>query len=541
MSALQPALSRRRWWAFALAAGAALAALGTVSSIVLDHERFQVEEQSVRGLEARLDTTAWRIQSVLLPIFAAESARPEQEWSPMVEELDLLDDEGRPLGRGFAPSPLLRRPNPVIFTFYFEWEPGVGFRTPHLPATSVRASLIERGWTDRDSLRDCAIALSELEASSLDEDLADFLRGQRDQPAPRPLLPRVIDRGDGSAPELALLRVADSPTRVQGVFVNWALLRSRILASEQGLVRDARLVGSPAPVDAGRKRFQKRLALMPVEFELDAEAPAPPEYRATRVLLSAAWIGTVIGLIALGVALRSTLRESARRGRFASLVSHELRTPLTTFKMVAGMLARGMVSDEARREEYYRTLVDESERLERVVDNVLLHTRVEQRGHQTTAAPTSLADLLGRVVDDLERRALNGGMLFETTDPRELPPEIVVRADADAVGQILGNLVDNAVKYGADTEQPILRFVVQVQDRVVALRVEDDGPGVPAGFEKDLFKPFVRHDATSDRPGVGLGLPLARGLARDSGGDLTLVRDGRERGATFELSLPRLH
>ena len=119
-----------------------------------------------------------------------------------------------------------------------------------------------------------------------------------------------------------------------------------------------------------------------------------------------------------------------------------------------------------------------------------------------------------------------------------------IRVVVEAVGQFLFNLVDNACKYAADASERVVHLDVQACDGRLVVGVRDHGPGVPGGVAATIFEAFdrgTRNDG-DPTPGVGLGLALARGLARDMGGDLKLMQpaanDGEATGAHFELSLP---
>ena len=115
-----------------------------------------------------------------------------------------------------------------------------------------------------------------------------------------------------------------------------------------------------------------------------------------------------------------------------------------------------------------------------------------------------------------------------------------LKVDVDAIGQILFNLVDNACKYAADTDNRSIQLVAGVGDQQVIFSVRDHGPGVPAQFADSIFSAFERggRDAGDAVPGVGLGLALSRGLARDLGGDLKLDRANCDEGTCFKLSIP---
>ena len=111
--------------------------------------------------------------------------------------------------------------------------------------------------------------------------------------------------------------------------------------------------------------------------------------------------------------------------------------------------------------------------------------------------------------------------------------------DVEAVGQILSNLVDNAAKYAPNNDEASIHLRTFVENGTLNLKVRDHGPGVPTDKVRAIFKPFDRggRDPSDPVPGIGLGLALARGLARDLGGNLTLEHpvDG---GACFHLVLP---
>ncbi len=147
--------------------------------------------------------------------------------------------------------------------------------------------------------------------------------------------------------------------------------------------------------------------------------------------------------------------------------------------------------------------------------------------------------LLEAIRAPLQRRAeACGGSVAITLAPQA---QGSLEVDADAVGQILFNLVDNACKYGGKKGPPAIRLQVGGADSVLTLDVQDDGPGVPAGEERVIFEPFERGAGGpgNGESGVGLGLALARDLARSLGGDLKLVSVAGA-GACFRLTLPGL-
>ncbi len=324
---------------------------------------------------------------------------------------------------------------------------------------------------------------------------------------------------------------------VQGFVADWPRLRELLLGEVQDLFHDVDLVpqtaATPATADASQ-----RLAAFPAE--LRAHCPtAPPLAWVTpvRATLWATWLAALIAVAAVGVTLHASITHGEKKSRFASAVTHELRTPLTTFRMYSEMLAKDMVP-EAQRATYLETLEKESERLAALVENVLVHAQLEEGRRKLARERMPLEAILERVLPMLERRAHEAGATL-TLDV-ESARDVELATDAHAVGQILLNLVDNACKYGRSETPATIELAAHASHTFLELRVRDHGPGVPHAQVRAIFQPFERgdRDERDPNPGVGLGLAIARGLARELGGDLRLERiDGA--GACFCLELPR--
>jgi signal transduction histidine kinase len=275
---------------------------------------------------------------------------------------------------------------------------------------------------------------------------------------------------------------------------------------------------------------------------LTAADPPPlvvPRLTTARAALGLGWLATALALAAVGLTLRKSIEFGARRDGFVSAVTHELRTPLTTFRMYAGMLADGMVEEKEQRKSYLRTLRDEAARLSTTVENVLTFSRLE-RGRSGAGRPEAMTvdEMLDRVTPPLGRRAEAAGMTLEVSADGVGDTEVHV--DVDLLGQVLSNLVDNACKYVGDAAARTVHLAVEIGDGRMDLRVRDHGPGIPPGRASEIFRPFDRagRPPTDGASGVGLGLSISRGLAREMGGDLTL-EPGPGDGACFRLRLPR--
>jgi signal transduction histidine kinase len=220
-------------------------------------------------------------------------------------------------------------------------------------------------------------------------------------------------------------------------------------------------------------------------------------------------------------------------------VTHELRTPLTTFRMYTEMLDEGMASDGEKQKEYFRTLHSEAERLNHLVENVLDYAQLEKsRGgveRSETVRLTDLRERLGRLLAD---RARQNAMELKT-EMEDSAGSASVRADLSAVERILFNLVDNAGKYGRDAQTSAVIFQIGMKNGKAVFSIRDHGPGIPPSRRKRLFDPFSKSasDAANSAPGIGLGLSISRGLARQMKGDLYLDEEIRN-GARFVLTLP---
>ncbi len=279
------------------------------------------------------------------------------------------------------------------------------------------------------------------------------------------------------------------------------------------------------------------LATVPVALSVRP----PPAVTATdgpaRQALLFTWAAVLAALLAVGVPLRASIAYGERRSRFASSVTHELRTPLTTFRMYAEMLAGGMVTDPAQQREYLRTLHAESERLTSVVENVLAYSRLEQGRATMRAQRLPLAALVERLAPRLERRASDAGAELRS-DVRG-PHGDALTVDVETVGQILLNLVDNACKYGTSSGAPVIDATWEAPPGRLRVAIRDSGPGIEPHRRRAVFAAFDRAGRSDGSiPGIGLGLALSRGLARELGGDVTLSPTSASGGASFVLDVP---
>ena len=207
---------------------------------------------------------------------------------------------------------------------------------------------------------------------------------------------------------------------------------------------------------------------------------------------------------------------------FVAIASHELRTPATSVYGIASTLKhqRDKLTPEAR-EELEDTLWEQSVRFRTLIEQLLDLSRLDAKAIPIEPEPVVLRELLAGIAAETAPEA----------DVRiDVPPELEIEADRDALERIFGNLIRNAVKYG---EPPVV-LSVQPRDRFFRMTVEDGGEGVPPELVPRLFDRFERGSVGH---GSGLGLSIARAYARAHGGDL--FYDASSDGARFDLILPR--
>jgi signal transduction histidine kinase len=254
-------------------------------------------------------------------------------------------------------------------------------------------------------------------------------------------------------------------------------------------------------------------------------------------LRAGSWIGTFTDIDASSGPQAELVRDQQlerMRSEIVATVGHELRTPLTSiYGMAVTLRSRhGELAPSVRRE-LLDVIIEQSSRMGRTIDDFLAAWRLEHR---------QLA--VRRAACDLVKIARNVVASATAADPRHLvvllddsPTSIVVDADPQRLRQVLGNIVENAVKYSANDDAVQVR--IRRDGRSAFVDVDDHGPGIPIDEQGHVFDRFHRLDPglVNGVPGSGLGLYIARELARRMGGDVT-VRSTPGAGACFTLRLP---
>jgi len=256
-----------------------------------------------------------------------------------------------------------------------------------------------------------------------------------------------------------------------------------------------------------------------------------------RLLLSGFAVLALVLLAGSYFIMRSIDRERAvarLQSEFVSTVSHEFRTPLTSLRQLSEMLSKGRVPTEDLRQKSYDILSRESERLQRLVESLLDFGRIEARAFLYHYEHLDPVTLVGDLVAEFQEKAAAQGYRVELELAGKYP---LIHVDREALGLALRNLLDNAVKYSPDCRTV---WVEMARERNrLAIRVRDQGMGIPASEQKEIFKRFVR--GTGSRAahiqGTGIGLAMARHIIEAHDGEIRLEsKPGR--GSTFTILLP---
>lgn len=253
-------------------------------------------------------------------------------------------------------------------------------------------------------------------------------------------------------------------------------------------------------------------------------------YIALGVATLVAFVG---GLVLFGRMLTREIRVARMRSDFISSVTHELRTPLTSIQMFVETLLMGRVSGDQERQECLEVIGYEAGRLRRMIDRVLNFDRTERGARDYKLRAERLEQLVAgalRLFSAAEEGVRRG---VEVKIDSGLPP---VRADRDAIEEVLLNLLSNAAKY-SPAHSPITLSASAAGSRV-RVRVTDQGMGIARDEMERIFEGFYRSERARGRgvPGSGIGLALARQIARAHGGELT-VQSETDSGSTFMLEL----
>ncbi len=252
-------------------------------------------------------------------------------------------------------------------------------------------------------------------------------------------------------------------------------------------------------------------------------------------------LSAMLGIVLVGgtvYTVRTASREvrlSQLKSDFISNVSHELRTPLASIQAFGELLRRGRVTEAEKAAQYGGFIEAESRRLGRLINNVLDFSRLESGEQTFNFERAELGSLLEQALAPFELRARETG--FRLTFQNRAQEPIVVDADREALGQAVGNLLDNAAKYSGESRD--LRVWLDREGDHARIAIRDFGIGIPADEQQKIFERFhrVSDSLVHDVRGTGLGLSIVQQIVAAHRGEVT-VSSSPGQGSTFVVSLP---
>jgi signal transduction histidine kinase len=422
---------------------------------------------------------------VLARDFRPESIRAWTARTPLVDRVALVDREGR-------------------LVYPSEWR----------AEDRTLLAEIPQGFWDRGERRhvlvgDHVVLAAVLQGGSRGPVLA--ILGRDEEALKRDVLPRSLRGVEGKS----VLAVLDRTDRT--------VYAAHPLAGAQRVLT----------VNFGEALPTWRVAL----YQPGGVSPTVVVERQAMIFMAAFVLLLVVIVLGLGATYRLVRRESemARlKSDFVASVSHDLKTPLSLIRMFAETLELGRVTEEATRREYYAVITRESERLTRLIDNVLDFSRIEEGRQSYDIFPNAVEPLIQEVLDAFRYPLVQQGFKLEVAIEPELPE---VPLDPAAFKRALANLVDNAIKYSGERRR--LRVSARAAGAEVCVEVADEGVGIPAGEVERIFEKFYRvgRSEIQGRRGSGVGLALVKHIAQAHGGRVS-VESRPGAGSRFTLHLP---
>lgn len=288
----------------------------------------------------------------------------------------------------------------------------------------------------------------------------------------------------------------------------------------------------------GEQLYKTRLSAPLSDMQLLYSVTQLPAGPGGQVIL---WLAAILGIVLCGgfyLLYRLGLGQinlANQQQDFVSAVSHELKTPLTSIRMYGELLREGWASEEKKRT-YYDFIFDESERLSRLINNVLQLARMTRNEQQAELQLMDVGQLLRTIESKINSQVERSGFELEV-HCADAVKDASIMVDADWLTQIMINLVDNAIKFSA--KAPVTKVAISAQqgsDHSVQFTVRDYGPGIEKAQMKKIFQLFYRSESelTRETVGTGIGLSLVQQMVSNMGGKISVANC--EPGAEFRLT-----
>jgi signal transduction histidine kinase len=306
--------------------------------------------------------------------------------------------------------------------------------------------------------------------------------------------------------------------------------------------KDGAVVLSSENPPAGPVTLRTNFVSNTPDWTLEFHQPPPRLIRtfllSRRGLYSSVFL-LIAGILVFGLALtiRSVSHElelARMKSDFVSTVSHEFKSPLTSIRQLAEMLQSGRVPSEERRQKYYDVLLEQSERLALLTDNILSLAKIEEGRAEFVFETTDISALLTKVVSSFQERVRHEGFDIELKVQGPIP---TVAVDRTALSQAITNLIDNAIKYSGDSRKVVVS--ASVEEQFLAIAVRDFGVGIKKEDIDRVFERFFRggDELTRTVKGSGLGLTLVKEIVEAHRGRIQ-VESEPGKGSVFSIRLP---
>lgn len=245
----------------------------------------------------------------------------------------------------------------------------------------------------------------------------------------------------------------------------------------------------------------------------------------------------LLGAMLLGILLilRDIMREkrlSMLRSDFVSNVTHELKTPLTSIHLFAESVLLDRIKTEPGKKEYLEIIIKETERLKRIINNILDFSKREKGKIEYKAEKVNVTELILSALKDLNYWLVEKNFTVRT----ELEEDIIIKADRDAIKQVIINLLDNAIKYSGDRREINIRL--SSDNKKIRMEFEDKGIGIPENQLDSIFDKFYRVNETASDgiSGTGLGLTVVKEIVEAHNGEIS-VESKPDEGSIFTVLL----
>jgi signal transduction histidine kinase len=247
----------------------------------------------------------------------------------------------------------------------------------------------------------------------------------------------------------------------------------------------------------------------------------------------------IAGLVLNTIFLVREIRRNEQQDSFLNAVTHELKTPVTSIRLYLQTLERRKINDDQRRE-FYRLMLEDTDRLLGTVEQVLRAGEVRQQSGRKNWQEVNFSAIIRESLDLARQRyVLSSDELHFGAEP---PGHITLMGNLEQLRTVVANLLENAVKYSGPQREIVVDILTPDLDSVL-LRIRDNGVGIPRPELKRIFRRFYRVPTRGggEVKGTGLGLFIVQSIVRRHGGDAFAESDGVGHGSTFTIRLPRVY